>query len=158
MKLSLHDITAKVKDVKYSKLGEKTSVCQMTLINGFEIFTASSCVDPADFDAETGNKFAYEKAIDKVWELEGYLLQENNYLQIDANEHLCNSIEQSTNINEGDSLGKQAYKAYSRTTDNKNFQGNPMPDWNDLPETIRKAWENASQEIEKVAKEKLLAL
>lgn len=37
-----------------------------------------------------------------------------------------------------------AYAAYGKTTDFKNFQGNPMPAWADLPDKIREAWVNAS--------------
>ena len=36
--------------------------------NGFEVTGFSGCVDK--------EKFAREKAIDKAWEVEGYLLQE----------------------------------------------------------------------------------
>lgn len=40
---------------------------------------------------------------------------------------------------------KAAYRAYGQTTDFKNFQGNPMPEWDALPEKIREAWVNASK-------------
>lgn len=33
-----------------------------------------------------------------------------------------------------------AYTAYGQTTDFKNFQGNPMPAWQDLPDKIQEAW------------------
>jgi hypothetical protein len=33
-----------------------------------------------------------------------------------------------------------AYTAYGRVTDFKNFQGNPMPKWDELPEKIQGAW------------------
>jgi hypothetical protein len=33
-----------------------------------------------------------------------------------------------------------AYHAYGESTNFKNFQGNPMPAWGDLPERIRVAW------------------
>jgi hypothetical protein len=33
-----------------------------------------------------------------------------------------------------------AYTAYGRVTDFKNFQGNPMPQWAELPEKIQEAW------------------
>lgn len=33
-----------------------------------------------------------------------------------------------------------AYLAYGQTTDFKNFQGNPMPAWQELPEKIQEAW------------------
>jgi hypothetical protein len=33
-----------------------------------------------------------------------------------------------------------AYRAYGSVTDFKNFRGEPMPEWEALPETIQKAW------------------
>ena len=44
----------------------------MTLKNGFEIVTTSACIDVENYDQEVGNKIALEKAMDKLWELEGY--------------------------------------------------------------------------------------
>jgi hypothetical protein len=37
-------------------------------------------------------------------------------------------------------IAQSAYAAYGRTTDFKNYQGLPMPKWEDLPENIQKAW------------------
>ena len=42
------------------------------------------------------------------------------------------------------SRARDAYRAYGQTTDFKNYQGLPMPAWEDLPEKIREAWVNAS--------------
>jgi len=61
-----------VEDVK---LGEKSTVVSVTLPNGFVIIQSSSCVDPANYDHEVGKKICLERVEDKVWELEGYLLQ-----------------------------------------------------------------------------------
>jgi Mg-chelatase subunit ChlI len=40
-----------------------------------------------------------------------------------------------------------AYKAYSASTGNKNFRGEPMPEWEALPQPIRTAWEAASRQV-----------
>lgn len=40
--------------------------------------------------------------------------------------------------------GQYAYIAYGTTTDFKNYQGLPMPKWEDLTDTIRAAWEAAA--------------
>lgn len=40
--------------------------------------------------------------------------------------------------------GEYAYMAYGATTDNKNYQGLPMPKWEDLTDKIREAWEAAA--------------
>jgi hypothetical protein len=39
-----------------------------------------------------------------------------------------------------ESRARLAYTAYGRKTDFKNFQGNPMPMFDDLPDHIREAW------------------
>src|SRR5690242_10617065 len=40
--------------------------------------------------------------------------------------------------------GEYAYMAYAAVTDNKNYQGLPMPTWADLTDKIREAWEAAA--------------
>lgn len=42
---------------------------------------------------------------------------------------------------------ESAYKAYGRTVDNKNFRGDPMPAWSDLPEKIQEAWKSAALDV-----------
>jgi hypothetical protein len=37
-----------------------------------------------------------------------------------------------------------AYEAYGKATDYKNYQGLPMPEWDDLTDTIRGAWRAAA--------------
>lgn len=37
-------------------------------------------------------------------------------------------------------MAKEAYHAYGKVTQFKNFQGNPMPEWDALTPTIRQAW------------------
>jgi len=44
-------------------------------------------------------------------------------------------------------LAKMGYEAYSKSTDNKNFQGNEMPKFEELPEPIVNAWIAATEEI-----------
>lgn len=38
-------------------------------------------------------------------------------------------------------IAKSAYKAYAASTGNKNYQGLPMPEFEDLPQKIQTAWE-----------------
>jgi hypothetical protein len=40
--------------------------------------------------------------------------------------------------------GQDCYQAYGRVTNFKNFQGNPMPEWGDLPDIIKLAWETVA--------------
>lgn len=41
-------------------------------------------------------------------------------------------------------LAKTAYEEYAGYTNWKNYQGLQMPEWNDLPDNIQKAWIAAS--------------
>ncbi len=52
------------------------TVCCLTLRNGFTVTGESACASPANFNAELGQKIARDKARDKVWALEGYLLKQ----------------------------------------------------------------------------------
>jgi Phage protein (N4 Gp49/phage Sf6 gene 66) family len=52
------------------------TLCVLMLKNGFTVTGESACASPENFDAELGRKRARQKAIDKVWMLEGYLLKE----------------------------------------------------------------------------------
>lgn len=76
-KLSKDDILAKIRNENYIFLEDgKTTICQLTLQNGFTVLGFSACVDPKNFDKEIGQNIAKDNALDKVWDLEGYLLQQ----------------------------------------------------------------------------------
>jgi hypothetical protein len=49
--------------------------------------------------------------------------------------------------NSYEDFAKSAYKAYAANTGNKNFQGNPMPEWEQLPAAIQTAWEASARQI-----------
>ena len=57
------------------KYGDKTTILKATLPNGFVIVESSSCVDPKNFDMSIGEQICMKKLEDKIWELEGYKLQ-----------------------------------------------------------------------------------
>lgn len=42
-------------------------------------------------------------------------------------------------------LARTAYQHYGAVTDFKNFQGSQMPDFDVLPDTIKRAWHDASR-------------
>jgi len=44
-------------------------------------------------------------------------------------------------------LAKAAYREYGYTTGFKNFRGDPMPRWDELPLSIQIAWKAAAQKI-----------
>lgn len=56
--------------------GSQTTVCCLTLKNGFTVIGDSACTSPEYFDEEIGKQIARQNARKKVWTLEGYLLKE----------------------------------------------------------------------------------
>lgn len=81
-KVTLEDIKAKIKDECYIVLPDgRTTICQLTMENGYTINGYSACVDAANFNIDLGRKYAYEDAIRQIWPLEGYLLAEVLYTQ-----------------------------------------------------------------------------
>ena len=64
--------------IKARRLGDKTTILETVLPNGFVMVESSSCVDPKNFDMAVGEKICMEKIENKIWELEGYRLQCEN--------------------------------------------------------------------------------
>ena len=69
------DVDGFVAHTESHLIGEKTTVVQATLKNGFTITESSSCVDPANFDMGIGRDICMEHIKDKVWNHLGFLLQ-----------------------------------------------------------------------------------
>ena len=75
--VTLDGIKAKIKNEMYLVLPDgKSTLCVLTLENGYTIKGISACVDAANFDMNIGRKIAFEDAIRQIWPLEGYLLAE----------------------------------------------------------------------------------
>ena len=47
-------------------IGKRTTVCLLTLKNGFEIVASSACIDPKNFNKETGK--AISRELQKLFE------------------------------------------------------------------------------------------
>lgn len=76
-RLRPEDIDAVIVSETYTVLPSgKAMVCELILRNGFSVRGESACVSKANFNEEIGRKISYEDARNKVWMLEGYLLQE----------------------------------------------------------------------------------
>jgi hypothetical protein len=80
-KVSKESIENKIVDKIFKKLSGKLTHCTLILENGFEVTGESACVDPANYDKVIGEQIAYENAFEKIWEVEGYLLQEKLYFE-----------------------------------------------------------------------------
>ena len=57
----------------------KVMICELTLKNGFTVRGEAATVSKENFNIAMGEKISRENARRKVWELEGYLLQETLY-------------------------------------------------------------------------------
>lgn len=72
MKLTDEMINDLIDKVEYAKVWKKTTICLLTTKSWFEIVTSSACISPDDYDEDIWSKIAYEKAVDKLRELEWY--------------------------------------------------------------------------------------
>lgn len=78
--VTLDKILGKIKSETFTTLPSgKVLVCELVLENGFSVRGEASVVDPANFNLEIGKDISRKDAIDKIWQLEGYLLQEELY-------------------------------------------------------------------------------
>lgn len=69
-------VEATIKGETYTVLPSgRTTICELTLQNGYTVRGESSCVSIENFNAELGQKIAREDAKSKIWQLEGYLLR-----------------------------------------------------------------------------------
>jgi hypothetical protein len=79
-RVTVSDMEAKIKMTIYQRLeGTTTTICQITMENGFTVTGTSACVDPKNYNQALGEKYAYEQAFNKLWELEGYLLLQRRF-------------------------------------------------------------------------------
>lgn len=72
-KLTKEDLVDLIMDVRYMVVdGTTTTVCAITLKGSYVVTGTSACINPDDYVYEDGKKYAFEDAISKVWDLEGY--------------------------------------------------------------------------------------
>lgn len=64
---------------EYHVFSNRLTVCVLTLRNGFLVNGTSACVSEANFDPQLGKQLAFNDAVEKIWELEGYLLRERQH-------------------------------------------------------------------------------
>ena len=80
MKVTLEQIKSKIKGETYLVLPDgRSTLCILTMENGYSVKGISACVDPAEFDLTLGREYALQDAMNQVWPLEGYLLAEKLY-------------------------------------------------------------------------------
>ena len=83
-RLNPEHINATIVEEQYHVFpGTTTTVCCLTLKNGFTVTGESASASPENFDEAIGKTIAFDNARNKIWQLEGYLLKEklcNQYL------------------------------------------------------------------------------
>lgn len=67
-------------DIAVTTAFDKCTIVACKLPNGFVIVESSSCVDPANYDEDMGVDICMKNIEHKLWELEGYLLQNKLYM------------------------------------------------------------------------------
>lgn len=55
------------------------TICVITMKNGWTSTGFSAPADPRNYDADVGERYAYDNAFKPLWQLEGYLLREKLY-------------------------------------------------------------------------------
>lgn len=71
-----HDMVRNfIKSYEVIERDGKTTIVHATLLNGYKMTEASSCVDPLNYDKEIGTQICLQKIEEKIWGLLGFLLQ-----------------------------------------------------------------------------------
>lgn len=79
-KVTMDKILSKVISETYTTLPSgKVMVCELMLENGFSVRGEAAVVSKENFNEEIGRSISKENAINSIWQLEGYLLQEKLY-------------------------------------------------------------------------------
>lgn len=74
-KVTEESIKAKIDSVAY-KTHYHTTMCIIEMRNGFRVIGHSTPASIENFDAEVGQRYAYDNAFKQLWQFEGYLLRE----------------------------------------------------------------------------------
>lgn len=79
-RLTREGLIEKIRFHDFVRIPESTTtVCVLTMQNGFTVMGKSACVDKAMFNKQMGEEIAMDDAIEKLWELEGYLLSQRRF-------------------------------------------------------------------------------
>ena len=69
-------IESRIQEVDYQTVviaGQKLMYCGIKMDNGFVVVgKPATCIDPANWRDEIGQKISYDNAFDEIWRLEAY--------------------------------------------------------------------------------------
>jgi hypothetical protein len=75
-RVTAQDVDEAIARESYTRLsGSTTTVCELTLQNGFTVLGESACADPANFNQELGERLSHGQAKNKIWAFLGYELK-----------------------------------------------------------------------------------
>lgn len=76
-RLTPERIDAVIASETFTKLPSgKVMVCELLLTNGFSVRGEASVVSKENFNEEVGRDISRKRAREQIWQLEGYLLQQ----------------------------------------------------------------------------------
>lgn len=77
-RVSLDSIKDKISErvFMHPEMEPTMTVCFLKMSNGFIVIGKAAPADPANFNAELGEQFAFEDAVRQIWPLEGYALRQ----------------------------------------------------------------------------------
>jgi len=74
MRVTYSSILPKVKSTTYTVLPDgRTTICQLTMNNGFTIEGSSVYSDPSEYDRDISEDVAHDDAMRNAWKFETYL-------------------------------------------------------------------------------------
>ncbi len=77
MKVTREEVIKAIASESFTVLPDgRTTVCQLTLDNGFTVQGMSACVDRKEFDQAKGQDAAWLRALDEAWKMLGFRLAE----------------------------------------------------------------------------------
>lgn len=79
-KVTREEVLASIKSVTYEVRPDgRSTMCEVTLHNGWPERGWSAAVSVEEFNKGLGERYAYEDALRKVWEKQGFLLRERRF-------------------------------------------------------------------------------
>lgn len=73
-------IEGRIKSQIFARFGKTSTVCYITLDNGFSVFGESACAVPENYNQEIGETLARKDAVGKLWPFFGFMLCESRKL------------------------------------------------------------------------------
>lgn len=67
-RITQEDFESWIVSEKFFHIGKKTTICLLTLVDGYEVIGESHCLDPAAYDFKMGSEIARMDAGGKVWD------------------------------------------------------------------------------------------